>query len=199
MKKIILGLIILIGPFFLSAHNPLSAVYRLESNDNKGVLNVYLTQAAVDKALVDIHGSSVIDSISIQGYKELIVAYVKSNFKLSINDIPIELKKGGIRYGNHETDLTFITTTLPKEINHLEVEITAFENNEYHQTIFNFMKNDGTREKIILNSGNDFKSTVNLKEEDELTYVAITLGIGVLILLLLAGLKIKKKKASQDV
>jgi len=49
MQKIFLGLILIISPFFLFAHNPLSAVYKLESISNGSVLKVNLTQGSLNK------------------------------------------------------------------------------------------------------------------------------------------------------
>ncbi len=194
-KKILLGLIILISPIFLLAHNPLSAIYRFEPQNDNGILKIYLTQVAVDKALKDIHGANFISTLSEKQFKELIVSYVKDNFKLNVNDTKIELEKGGIRYGNHETDLTFITSKIPERINTINVEITAFKNNEYHQTIFYFKKNDGTSEKIILNSKNDFKTEIDFEQNKDFFYLIIlsTIIIAPIVLALII-FKYKKKK-----
>jgi hypothetical protein len=194
-KKILLGLIILISPIFLLAHNPLSAVYRLESQNDGGVLKIYLTQAAVNKTLKDIHGVDFINTLGEKDFKELIVSYIKDNIGIVINGSAIELEKGGIRYGNHETDLTFITSALPETINNIDLKITSFKDNEYHQTIFYLRKNDGTSEKIVLNSKNDFEAKINFeKTEDSFYLIIVSIIIIGLVVLALIAIKHKKKK-----
>ncbi|WP_158977533.1 hypothetical protein [Cellulophaga sp. L1A9] len=197
MQKILLGLLLLISPLFLLAHNPLSAMYRLETKNDGGVLHVFLTQAAVNKALVAIHGTDVMNTVSEKEFKELIVSYIKENFKLAINNVDIQLKKGGIRYGSHETDLTFITSEIPTVINNVALEITSFKNNEYHQTIFYLRKNDGTNEKIILNSKNNFKTKIDFEKKEDYSYFVISSIIAVAAIgLVMIGFKFRKKKLS---
>jgi hypothetical protein len=197
MQKILLGLLLLISPLFLLAHNPLSAMYRLEPKNDGGVLHVFLTQAAVNKALVAIHGTDFMNTVSEKEFKELIVSYIKENFKLAINNVDIQLKKGGIRYGSHETDLTFITSEIPTVINNVALEITSFKNNEYHQTIFYLRKNDGTNEKIILNSKNNFKTKIDFEKKEDYSYFVLSSIIAVAAIgLVMIGFKFRKKKLS---
>ncbi|MBU2996081.1 hypothetical protein KO500_06535 [Cellulophaga baltica] len=194
-KKILLGLIILISPIFLLAHNPLSAVYRLDPQNDGGILKIYLTQAGVNKALKDIHGVDYIKTLSEKEFKELIVNYIKENISITINDDKIRLEKGGIRYGDHETDLTFITSTLPEIIKNIDLKITSFKDNEYHQTVFYLRKKDGSSEKFILNSDNNFEAIVDYEENNSNPYLLIGLVVATTIIALaFLAIKFKKKK-----
>ena len=198
MQKIFLGLILFISPFFLFAHNPLSAVYKLENISNGSVLKVNLTQGSINKTLKDIYDPDFLAKITQKEYKELVVRYVKENFNLKINDKQITLSKGGIRLGNHQTDLSFITSFISEEIKTIDLEITSFKNNQGHHNMF-FYKRNGESEKIVLSQKNDFKSEVDFQESTEpssfflsKTMIIIVISLIGTALLVFFGLKFKK-------
>lgn len=194
MQKIFLGLILFISPLLLFSHNSLSAIYSIEGISNGNVLNINLTQSAVNKALRDIYGVEFLEKTGEKKLKELIVNYIKENFNLKINNSTVELTKGGIRYGSHQTDLTFITSKIPKKINTIELEITAFKNNEGHHNMF-FYNRDGLSEKVILSSKNNFKSTKNFNQSNNSNYLKIIiLLITVSIITFLVIVSIRKKR-----
>tara|TARA_R110002167_G_scaffold351374_1_gene563910 strand:+ start:777 stop:983 length:207 start_codon:yes stop_codon:yes gene_type:complete len=58
------------------AHNPLSAMYYLEVKGDFGILNISLSQAGLDQALIASFPNKDIPKISNEEYKKLAVAYV---------------------------------------------------------------------------------------------------------------------------
>ncbi|PNW26538.1 hypothetical protein [Formosa algae] len=141
------------------AHNPLSAAYYLEINQEFGILNVSLSQAGFQEALAKHFPNLDLDALSADEYKLLAVKYIKENFNLEINGNRITLLNGGLKLGNHETDLKFITSELPKTVETLNLNIHAFSENEHHQTVFSVLLN-GETSKVILSENNKYSTTV---------------------------------------
>lgn len=141
------------------AHNPLSAAYYLEINQEFGILNVSLSQAGFQEALAKHYSNLDLVALSADEYKLLAVKYIKENFNLEINGNRITLLNGGLKLGNHETDLKFITSELPKTVETLNLNIYAFSENEHHQTVFSVLLN-GETSKVILSEKNKYSTTV---------------------------------------
>ena len=144
------------------AHNPLSAMYYLEVKDGLGILNISLSQAGFYEALTKHYPELELDQLSDVDYKQLAVGYVKNNFFLRVNGNQIILLHGGLKLGNHQTDLKFVTSELPEVFNTLDVTINAFRENDHHQTIFSWSL-DGFTDKVILTENNDYRASVVFK------------------------------------
>jgi hypothetical protein len=195
MNKLLLGCFFLICPIFLFAHNPLSSKYYLEHNEKGSFLSVYLSQTGANQALIKKYGQETIQQKSTLEYKELLVDYIKANFNLSINNEKIALLDGGIKLGNHQTDLKFILSSFPKKIESIKINILAFQENEKHQTIFSYNLY-GLVDKAILSDKNDYSAHISLnKQEEGITMTFIGLLVGALTVLLILGLLFLSKRA----
>jgi hypothetical protein len=198
MKNFILGLLFISSPFLLLAHNPLSAKYHLEAGENISLLNISLSQVGLNQALLKSHDEAELNKMEQKEFKELIVEYVKSNFFLSIDNEKIELKKGGIKFGAHQTDLKFIIPPVSKETKEVHIHIPAFKENGYHQTIFSYKIFDKV-DKVILDFKNSYESTIRLGEPvisnqaSFSNWIWIGLGGLMMISLILFGVKSLKK------
>ncbi|MDO6596710.1 hypothetical protein Q4512_07270 [Oceanihabitans sp. 2_MG-2023] len=144
------------------AHNPLSAMYYLEVNEGVSVLNISLSQSGLNEALKKHYSNIDLETLSSIEYKQLAIKYLKENFNLNINNKSVALLDGGIKLGNHQTDVKFILSQLPKNFESLDVEIKAFVQNKHHQTVFSLVLNENTS-KVILNEINNYKTTVVFK------------------------------------
>ena len=147
------------------AHNPLSAMYYLEVKDNTGILNISLSQVGFQEALTKYYPDTELDKLSEVEYKQLAVAYVKDNFYLRVNGDRIYLLNGGLKLGNHQTDLKFITDKLPKDFSTLDITISAFAENEHHQSIFSWSLN-GETDKVILTENNGYSASVEFDDNE---------------------------------
>ncbi|MGJ8738609.1 hypothetical protein [Zobellia laminariae] len=144
------------------AHNPLSATYYLEVNQELGILNVSVSQAGFQEALNKHYPEINFDKLSDVEYKKLAVGYIKDNFNLMVNGNQVQLLNGGLKLGSHQTDLKFITSDLPHKFNNLAIKIDAFKENDHHQTIFTFSLH-GVSNKVILTEKNDYAASVEFK------------------------------------
>ncbi|WP_159023870.1 hypothetical protein [Formosa sp. L2A11] len=163
MKKILfLCLFIALSINTIQAHNPLSAAYYLEVKENLGILNVSLSQVGFQEALVKHYSDLDLDALSNDEYKMLAVKYIKEHFKLEINGEDVVLLNGGLKLGNHQTDLKFITSKLPEVFKTLDLNINAFTENEHHQTIFSLLLNENTS-KVILSEKNNYSASMSFQ------------------------------------
>lgn len=176
MNKIkILGLFLIISPFLIFAHNPLSSKFHLTISDKVSLLTVNLSQTGVEQVLLKNHSAEELNSMNSKEFKELIIAYVKNNFFLAIDGEAVELKKGGIKLGAHQTDLKFVLKPFSKSSKKAVINIPAFKENGEHQTIFllNFFDEKG---RVILSSRNNYKSKMYLSQEEN-SYAWLWIGV----------------------
>lgn len=190
MKKLIIRFTFLVFPMFIYAHNPLTAMYRFIANENGGVVNIVLTQDGVNNAFIAQYGLEALNEMSQDRFKELMVAYVKSNFKLEINGESISLLEGGIKLGKHQTNLKFITKVIPKDAHTLSINIPAFKENENHQTVFSFQIGN-EKNKLILDKRNNYKETLNFNESE--AYINWTYCLIAFFIIIALGFFFKKK------
>ncbi len=164
MKEILIFCALMFGLLNVSnAHNPLSAMYNLDVKGDFGILNIGLSQDGLNQALIKSFPDVDIENLSSLEYKKLAVKYIKDNFTLSINDQDIAILDGGIKLGNHQTDLKFITSEIPKDFKTLAIEIDAYRENKHHQTIF-LLSLNGNSSKVILSEKNEYQSSLVLRD-----------------------------------
>ncbi len=166
MKRVIILLVILFATIHTNyAHNPLSARYNLDVKEGMSVLTINLSQTGLDVAIKKHYSKINIEELTHIEYKELAVKYLKENFELSINEENIFLLDGGIKLGNHQTDLKFVLTDCPNTIKNISVSIKAFSVNDNHQTIFSLLLN-GKSSKVILNKNNNYEAFITVKDNE---------------------------------
>lgn len=189
MKTLIIGLVCIISPLYTFGHNPLSARYHLEAGDHVSLLTINLSQDGINHALIKKHGKEMLETIGQNEFKTLIVAYVKSNFNLIIDGEEIILQKGGIKLGRHQTDLKFVLPPISKKAEQLDINISAFKENENHQTIFSHnIKEEASH--VILRSQNDYRSTFNFSEPVESNNWLFIVFVGLLTTMVIGLIKV---------
>lgn len=153
-----IGLIVLISPIYLSAHNSLSAKYYLNVNEQVSLLSIHLSQVGVHAMMKKQYGDQLED-MSVTEYKEALVSYVKTRCDLFVGDQKIILNQGGIKLGSHQTDLKFLVEVPSIARQNMSVSIPAFKENDLHQTVFAYNIN-GVKGKAILSQKNDYQSDI---------------------------------------
>jgi len=190
MKHFIIGLIVLVSPFFAWAHNPLSAKYHFEAGEHASLLSINLSQDGVNKVLIDQYGLDAVNQMTATKLKELLVAYIKDNFHFLVNHKKLRLDQGGIKLGSHQTDLKFVLPAFPQKVQDLSIHIPAFQENANHQTIFSYVIH-GKADKVILTPENDYQSAIFINEVMERPNFSWIIG-GVLGLIFVAFFFFKK-------
>jgi len=197
MKNIWIGMIIMISPFLSFGHNPLAAKYNLEAGAQASLLTINLSQNGVNQALLKKYSKEKLEEMSQQEWKELIVDYIKNNFSLSFDKKEIQLKKGGIKLGSHQTDLKFVLPPVSKNIETIDIHIPAFQENEHHQTIFYYNLN-GNADHAILSSLNNYQITIQFSTQAQASsqfwYILIAFSTLILIFLIKKNTEPNKNK-----
>lgn len=166
----------------LQAHNPLAASYYIEVNKDLSVLHIYLAQAGVEQALLQHHSSKQLSTMPPAEYKQVIVNYVRDNFSLQADQKNVTLGAGGVKLGTHQTDLKFLLEGIDAVPVELEINIPAFAENEYHQSVFSYSLY-GKKGKAILSADNNYGANIILDKQA----VATTFRAWALVGLLLVG------------
>lgn len=177
----------------LLGHNPLSARYHLEGGNQASLLTINLSQHGLHRALVKNYDQKWLENLSVLEYEQVTVDYIKSNFELSIDEEALQLGKGGIKLGTHQTDLKFVLPPIVETSSKVEVRISAFKESENHQTIFSYTIGD-IKGHEILSSQNEFSETILFEEGDNKLkaysiFFALLLGVVLLIYQLLPRLR----------
>lgn len=172
-----------VGTSTVSAHNPLSARYHFEAGALASELTINLSQDGVNQALLQTHERAELEALSRQAFEELIVAYLKDNFSLSVNGQAVKLGQGGVKLGDHQTDLRFVLPAFGEGVNKLSVAIPAFRENDHHQTIFSYVV-EGKASHVILREGNDYRANITFKASLMGRRYFLLPGLGGLVLML---------------
>ena len=167
------------------AHNPLSARYQFQSNGSVGQLTVSLSQDGVNAALAKTYPKSMLDTLSSDAFKRLLIRYVKEHFILRADGEKIALYEGGIKLGNHQTDMRFVADPIRQEALFLDVAIAAFTENDGHQSIFSCVIN-GHSGRVILQAQNNYNAAITLnahtsKENDTTTTLWVVAALAILL------------------
>lgn len=183
MQVVLTCLLIMGGTSTVAAHNPLSARYHFEAGSLASELTINLSQDGLNKALLEHHERQILEELSRQSFKELIVAYVKDNINLSINGRSLKLGAGGIKLGDHQTDLRFVLPAFRESIDEIDVNISAFRENDQHQTVFSY-EVEGKTGHVILQESNDYDTTIVLHASgDNSIFYLLALAGGITLLL----------------
>lgn len=184
MNKLLLSCILVLAPVFLFAHNPLSAKYYLEHGPKGTFINIYLSQDGVNQAMIQKYGEAVLQQQNPLEFKQLIVDYIKDNFELAVNGQAIALLEGGIKLGNHQTDLKFILTPFDTNVQELQINIPAFRENAQHQTIFSYNINNHIN-KVILSEANNYRAVVTIGSPNARSTIWWMIGAGIVVIVII--------------
>lgn len=196
MRAVLIGLLIVGGFSTVAAHNPLSARYHFEAGSLASELTINLSQDGINNTLLQHHERQLLEELPRKAFEELIVAYVKDNINLSINGLSIVLGQGGIKLGDHQTDLRFVLPAFTEPIDEIDIDISAFRENDHHQTIFSYAV-DGETGHVILQEDNGYDTSIVLHASADNSSFYLLAVFGCLALLsglLLQNLPIKFKE-----
>ena len=162
--KTILLLILMSVARLGHAHNPQLATFYLRPLEALWVIEGSFAQYGLHEAMKKHYTYIDLDNVEPAEYKKLTVAYVKSHISIETKSgRTITLGEGGLRLGNHQTDIRFILTNLPEASENLNVRITCLSENEHHTNILRAPVADGGQ--FILNADNRFTAELDFGVE----------------------------------
>lgn len=198
MRNIFLIVAIALVHSSAMAHNPLTAKFELNAALQEGaILNIYLSQTGLHQALIKYYEQTDFATISANEYKKLAVQYLKKHIAITADTELLKIGEGGIKLGSHQTDLKFLIENYPSEVNDLEVNISAFNGNENHHSVFWWKRKDA-KTKIILSAKNDFRGALKSTGQTAMGAAVsnrndLWLGLGVSVLFIVLFVFFQKK------
>lgn len=166
MKPYTLKIVLLVASFVLMSstnimHDPLSASFTLNENENFWTMNISTSYTALDQALRKENSNIDFNKIDSKAYKQLAFEYVKKNISIVSNGKTIAiLQSGGIKLGHHQTDLKIVVENIPKSLDKMEIRIPCFSINGNHISVLRINAIDAdSQNKIVLNKGNSYSAT----------------------------------------
>lgn len=168
MNKSIKKIIILIALAFAfinaKAHNPNATSVVISSIKGVWVVQFTISQQGANVALHQFYKNKNLANISVEEYKKLYVKYIKEHCTLTIDGKKIPLASGGIKLGNHQTDIKFLLPNFPEKYQNFELKLNVFEENKEQNIVVKLVDGEKTFRKI-LNHKNQF--TMHLKQTKE--------------------------------
>ncbi|ANQ47476.1 hypothetical protein MY04_0093 [Flammeovirga sp. MY04] len=164
IKKLILLLLCAWGT--THAHNPKIATYNLRDTGIGWYLEMSFARSTLDKQMIQLHGEDLVKNSTKAEYQKLIVNYLMDHIFIEADGTDLAFGQGGIRLGDHQTDLKYIIKSL-SDPQHLNVKINTFEEERNHTNLFRIYKGDVQIGKYFLSEENQF-STQFMIENDKI-------------------------------
>lgn len=164
-SKILFAGFLLFFQSLLFAHNPLQASLKFSIHEQVGILEVALAQYGIEQALVKKYPDLDLQSIDLKDFKELLINDLKETIIISVNGQPVNIGKGVIKLGSHQTDLKFQVNNIPENPQYVEVDAHCFQENEKHQNFFTVVYK-GMKARAKLNHENNFTSAFTITESE---------------------------------
>jgi len=163
--KTYLSLFILALTTLAYAHNPTIASYSLRQLDHVWILEGSFAQSGLHAAISEVHPGIIAENTP--SYKEAIAEYVKSHIEIRLSDGSLwNLKEGGVRLGNHQSDVKFVLSKLDHMPESIDVSISCLAENDHQQNILR-VPALGSVDHVVLTEENDFQTIINFSKPVE--------------------------------
>lgn len=173
----------------VNAHDINTASITFHKTEGYWRADLSFPRAAADYALMDYLALST-GSLTEEEFKKELIAYIKKHINLRIDGKDYLLGIGGIKLGNHQSNVRFFIPEWPNEYESLELQISLFKENKDQHTKIKIVEGSYEVQKILHHSNNYkvslIKSESALIESDESYQNTYMLG-GVFILLTVVG------------
>lgn len=163
MRILFLFLISAFSYLPLKGHDPLSAFFQLDMYEESCLLSINLSQYGSEQALIKTYSGLDLSSIDPDDYKQKLIGYIKECTYIEIDGEALQIGKGAIKLGSHQTDLKFellLPKRKPKEITAV---ISCFSENKGHYNFFKLSYGKMSK-RVKLKSENSFQSVLLIYE-----------------------------------
>ncbi len=164
--KFIISIVLLLSQNYLHAHNPFQSSLQLSLYEGSvtGILEINLAQYGVEQALVKKYNLDVASIGQIE-YKEKIIAYLKDNINIEIDNQQVKIGQGVIKLGSHQTDVKFHIEKIPLNPKKISVYIPCFQENENHVNFFRIVHDRNTA-RLKLSKEVNYRGTFQIADSD---------------------------------
>lgn len=155
MNKLLLIIALVLVFSSAKAHNPNTTSVVISPQKGIWTAHFVISQEGANYALARYHPDTDFSSLSMDDYKKYYIDYIKAHTKLSVDGNEIALGSGGIKLGNHQTDIQLLIPSFPKAFTSVDLNLSIFEENEQQHTVVRFK--DGDKEfRKVLSKKNEF-------------------------------------------
>lgn len=141
-----------------NAHNPNTASVVISPVKGIWMVQYTISQQGANYALNKHFKNTDLHNLSLKKYKELYIKYIKEHTSLWVDEQKTELASGGIRLGNHQTDMKFLIPNFPKNYEKVKLQLNIFDENDNQNTVVKFVEQNKSFRKV-LNHENNFTLT----------------------------------------
>lgn len=147
------------------AHSPNLATFQLKQYNDVWMLEGSFAFVGLDEALKKSDQHRDYSQLDLADYKSEVMGYIRSHINLSNADgSSVTLGDGGIKLGDHQTDVRFVIEDDHFDPMQLTIKISCMSENANQQNVFLFPKNLN-RAHQVLSAQNNF--TFDPENQDE--------------------------------
>ena len=155
LKKLLFIIALAFISISVSAHNPNTASVVIRPINGAWVAQFTISQQGANHALNIYYADKDLSSLSSAEYKELYIAYLRKKIVLIVDNKKIVLSSGGIKLGDHQTDIKFLLPDFPINYNVVDLKMPMFEENGEQNTVVKFLDDKKSIRKVM-NQSNEF-------------------------------------------
>lgn len=193
MNKIVVLWVLVFTFVTAKAHNPNTTSVVFSPINGIWTVHLLISQEGANYALNQYYSQIDLPNQPVDRYKELYMDYIKSHIQLKLDDKKMPLGSGGIKLGNHQTDIRFLLSSFPNKYETVELNLSVFKENENQNTVVRFI--DGDKEfRKVLNLKNGFTFSfentptgfIGKQDEEKANYYYFIIPVfGILLILYL--------------
>lgn len=197
INRLLVLCMLMLATISVHAHNPNTTSVVISPVNGVYSMHYAISQEGANYALAEYYSGKDLKSLSSDEYKEKYIDYIKEHVQLNIDGKLIPLGSGGIKLGNHQTDVRFLLPDYPADYKTVEMTLDLFRQNENQNTVVRFIEGDKSFRKV-LNAKNGFnfqfentkEGFVGIQDKEKMSfwYYLIPL-LAIVIFALLVGKK----------
>lgn len=197
INRLLVLCMLMLATISVHAHNPHTTSVVISPVNGVYSMHYVISQEGANYALAENYSGQDLKSLSSDEYKEKYIDYIKEHVQLNIDGKLIPLGSGGIKLGNHQTDVRFLLPDYPADYKTVEMTLDLFRQNENQNTVVRFIEGDKSFRKV-LNAKNGFivqfentkEGFVGIQDKEKMSfwYYLIPL-LAIVIFALLVGKK----------
>jgi hypothetical protein len=149
INKLLLFWVLMLTTVSVKAHNPNTTSVVISPVNGIYSVHYVISQEGANYALAEYYAGQDLQSLSSEEYKEKYIDYIKNHTRLLIDDKEIPLGSGGIKIGNHQTDIRFLLPNYPTDYKTVQVTIDVFKQNENQHTVVKFLEGEKSFRKVL--------------------------------------------------
>lgn len=133
----------------VKAHNPNTTSVVISPVNGVYSVHYVISQEGANYALTKYYTGEDLQRLTADQYKEKYIDYIKKHTRLIIDGKEIPLGSGGIKLGNHQTDIRFLLPNYPKDYKTVEITLNVFRQNENQNTVVRFLEGKKSFRKVL--------------------------------------------------